>query len=101
MRTTEQYLRLVNPRGGRASGILIVVAGLLSTGCRAAPDITVAGSYFPSWMASLVLGVLGTIFLWKLFTRLGIDPYLGPRVLVYVALVILLTLVIWQSVFRG
>ena len=101
MRTTEQHLRLVKARGGPASGILIVAAGLLSTGCRAAPDITVAGSYFPSWMASLVLGVLGTILLWKLFTRLGIDPYLGPRVLVYVALVILLTLVIWQGVFRG
>jgi len=71
------------------------------SGCRPGPDITVAGSYFPSWMASLVVGVLGTILFWRLFTRLGIDPSLGPRALVYVALVILLTLVIWQSVFRG
>ena len=101
MRAAEQHLSLVNAWGRLASSILIVAAGLLSTGCRAAPDITVAGSYFPSWMASLVLGVLGTILLWKLFTQLGIDPYLGPRTLVYVALVILLTLVIWQSVFRG
>jgi len=52
-------------------------------------------------MASLVLGVLGAILCWRLFTRLGIDPYLGPRALVYIALVVLLTLVIWQSVFRG
>jgi preprotein translocase subunit Sec61beta len=38
---------------------------------------------------------------WRLFTRLGIDPYLGPRAVVYVALAILITLVIWQGVFRG
>lgn len=101
MRTTEQYLRLVNARGGLASGILIVAAGLLSTGCRPGPDITVAGSYFPSWMASLVLGILGTMLCWRLFTRLGIDPYLGPRAVVYVALAILIAVIIWQGVFRG
>jgi YtcA family len=100
MRTTERDRSLVSARRGLAPSILIIAAGLLP-GCRPAPDITVAGSYFPSWMASLVLGVLGTILFWQLFTRLGIDPYLGPRALVYVALVILLTLVIWQSVFRG
>src|SRR6266705_379729 len=67
--------------GALALGILMPVT---LSGCRQGPDITVAGSYFPSWMASLVVGVLGTILFWRLFTRLGIDPYLGPRALVYV-----------------
>jgi len=79
----------------------MAVAGTVLAGCRPGPDITVAGSYFPSWMAALVLGVFGTILFWQLFTRTGLDPYLGPRVLVYSGLVILLTLVIWMSVFRG
>lgn len=96
----ERRTSLVTAQRGVAPGILVIATGLLS-GCRPGPDVTVAGSYFPSWMMSLVLGVLGTILFWRLFTRLGIDPYLGPRVLVYIALVILLTLVIWQSVFRG
>jgi hypothetical protein len=82
-------------------GALTATAGVLLSGCRPGPDITVAGSYFPSWMASLVLGILGTMLCWRLFTRLGIDPYLGPRAVVYVALAILITLVIWQGVFRG
>jgi hypothetical protein len=38
---------------------------------------------------------------WQIFTRTGLDPYLGPRVLVYPGLVILITLVLWLSVFRG
>src|SRR5207253_11402911 len=69
-------------RSALALGILMTVT---LSGCRPGPDITVAGSYFPSWMASLVVGVLGTILFWRLFMRLGIDPYLGPRALVYVA----------------
>ena len=79
----------------------MAAATTVLSGCRPGPDITVAGSYFPSWMAALALGVLGTILFWQLFIRTGIDPYLGPRILVYPGLVILLTLVIWMSVFRG
>ena len=79
----------------------MVAAGTALAGCRPGPDITVAGSYFPSWMACLVLGVLGTVVLWKLFVRIGIDPYLGPRLLVYAGLVILITFIVWVSVFRG
>ena len=69
-------------------------------GCRPGPDVTVAGSYFPSWMLSLVVGVLATMLFWKLFTRTGLDPYLGPRILVYPALVVLITLILW-GMFRG
>jgi len=84
---------------GRPSlGILMAVT---LSGCRPGPDITVARFVLP-----VLDGVSGgrcsrDYPLLALFTRLGIDPYLGPRALVYVALVILLTLVIWQSVFRG
>ena len=81
--------------------IVISVAGAALSGCRPGPDITVAGSYFPSWMLALVLGVLGTILVWQLFTRAGIDPYLGPRPLVYTGLILIITLVLWLGVFRG
>src|SRR5262245_50765651 len=84
---------------GRARSVMVAIASMLS-GCRPGPDVTVAGSYFPSWMVALVVGVLGTIVCWQLFTRIGIDPYLGPRPLVYAGLVLLITLVS-LSVFRG
>jgi len=44
--------------------------------------------------------VVGTVLCWKLFTRTGLDPHLGPRVLVYGGLVILITLVL-LNLFRG
>lgn len=87
--------------GDDAGSVLMAAAGTALSGCRPGPDITVAGSYFPSWMACLVLGILGAIVFWKTFTHTGLDPYLGPRLLVYPGLVILITLVLWLSVFRG
>ena len=79
----------------------IVAAGGAAPGCRPGPDITVAGSYFPSWMPALVLGILVTIACWQLFTRIGIDPYLWPRPLVYAGLVLIITLTLWMRMFRG
>ena len=70
-------------------------------GCRPGPDVTVAGSYFPSWMVAFAIGVLGTIVSWQLMSRIGIDPYLAPRALAYAGLVILITIVVWLGVFHG
>jgi YtcA-like protein len=80
---------------------LLAMAGAALSGCRPGPDLTVAGSYFPSWMLALVIGVIGTTLFWQLFTRIGIDPYLGPRPLVYAGLILIITLTLWLGVFRG
>ena len=84
-----------------ASRALMSIAGAALSGCRPGPDVTVAGSYFPSWMVALVIGVVGTTLFWQLFTRIGIDPYLGPRPLVYTGLILIITLTLWLGVFRG
>jgi hypothetical protein len=89
-------------RAFRVRAAAISMTGATLSGCRPGPDVTVLGSYFPSWMLALVLGVLGTILFSQLFTRTGIDPYLWPRpVVVYTALMIFITLVFWLGVFRG
>ena len=92
-------LGLATRRGG-VRGTLMV-AGVVLSGCRPGPDVIVAGSYFPSWMLALVIGVLATILFWQLFTRIGIDPYLWPRPLVYAGLVLIVTLTLWLGVFHG
>ena len=89
-------------RAARVRAAAISIAGAALSGCRPGPDVTVAGSYFPSWMLALVLGVLGTMLFWQLCTRTGIDPYLWPRpVAVYTGLMLFITLVFWLGVFRG
>ena len=65
------------------------------------PYFNVVGSFFPSWMLCSLIGVVTALAGRWLFVRAGIDPYLGPRRLVYASLAILVTLVLWVAFFRG
>ena len=64
------------------------------------PQINVIGSFFPSWMLCAAIGIVVAVLARRLFLRLGVDPYLGPRALVYSSLAILVTLVLWVTLFR-
>jgi hypothetical protein len=65
------------------------------------PQINVVGSFFPSWMLCAVIGVLTALAARWLFIRAGLDPYLGPRRVVYSSLGILVTLVLWVAFSRS
>ena len=64
------------------------------------PQINVIGSFFPSWMLCAAIGIVLAVLARHLFLRLGVDPYLGPRALVYPSLALLVTLVLWVTLFR-
>jgi YtcA family len=64
------------------------------------PQINLIGSFFPSWMLCALVGIVVTFVARALFVRSGIDPYVGPRALVYPSLALLVTLVLWLSFFR-
>ena len=64
------------------------------------PKINVIGSFFPSWMLCALIGILAALLGRRLFIRTGLDPYVGPRVLVYSCLGLLVTLVLWVTLFR-
>ena len=65
------------------------------------PKINIIGSFFPSWMLCALIGILAALFGLWIFVRTGLDPYLGPRQLVYVSLAVLVTLVLWVTFFRS
>ena len=64
------------------------------------PQINVIGSFFPSWMLCAAIGIVVTVLARHLFLRVGVEPYLGPRALVYPSLALLVTLVLWVTLFR-
>jgi YtcA-like protein len=64
------------------------------------PQINIIGSFFPSWMLCAAIGILLTLVARRLLIRAGLDPFLGPRALVYPSLAILVTLVLWVALFR-
>ena len=64
------------------------------------PQINVVGSFFPSWMLCAAIGIGAAVLARWLFLRVGVDSHLGPRALVYPSLAILVTLVLWVTLFR-
>jgi YtcA family len=65
------------------------------------PQINVVGSFFPSWMLCAAIGIGVAVLARRLFLLVGVDPYLGPRALVYPSLAILVTLALWVTLFRA
>jgi YtcA family len=65
------------------------------------PQINVIGSFFPSWMLCAAIGIAVALLGRWLFKRTDLDPYVGPPALVYSSLGILVTLVLWVTLFRG
>ena len=64
------------------------------------PQINVIGSFFPSWMLCAAIGIVVAVLARHLFLRVGVDPYIGPRAVVYPSLALLVTLVLWVALFR-
>ena len=73
------------------------LAGLC--GCRRAPSIGIYGSYFPGWLICLVLGIALTVAIHIVVRRLGYEARLNPLGLVYIALSITLTCLLWLALF--
>ena len=65
------------------------------------PQINIVGSFFPAWMLCAVLGIVTAFAGRWLFVRAGLDPYSGPRRIVYASLALLVTLVLWVTFFRS
>ena len=77
----------------------IVAFMLLASSCD--PVVNIYGSFFPAWVVCLVTGVLLTVLLRLVFAVTKLERYLGPLVLVYPSLVLLLTLVTWLVFFQS
>jgi hypothetical protein len=75
----------------------LLMPGLLS-GCD--PSINFYGSFFPAWIWCLIIGLILTILLRFLFAALRLERNLGPLVVVYPCLLLLLSCAAWLILFR-
>jgi hypothetical protein len=90
-------MAVARPRwGGPLSSLAPLV--LLAAGCE--PIVDIEGSFFPAWMLCIAIGIVLAIVVRRLLAALGLEPYLGPLALVYSSLALLLTLVVWLTLFK-
>lgn len=81
------------------ANVAVTGAGsLFLAGCD--PVFDIGGSFFPSWMVCMIVGVVLAIALRLVLARIGVEPHLGPLPLVYGCLAALLTMSTWLVFFR-
>jgi len=82
----------------------VLLPALASAGCLASwtrsPTIDVLGSYFPSWMVCILLGLAGTIIARQILVGLRLDAHLRTAGLVYVSMMVLWTMTAWLVIFN-
>ena len=64
------------------------IAMLTLAGCD--PVVNIAGANFPAWLLCVIVGSILAAAFRPLFVVTGIEPYLGPRVLIYPCLAVAL-----------
>lgn len=74
-------------------------AVLCLTGC--SPTLSIGGAYYPAWLVCIGSGIVGAMVGRAIFIKAGWDGLLRPRALVYPALAVLVSLVVWFLFFRS
>ena len=79
-----------------AGGVALVL-------CAAAcdPVLNVAGSFFPAWMVSMLVGVALTVAARLVFVVAGLEPHMGPPILIYTSLGLLRAVATWLVLYRA
>ena len=97
--TPTQYPAATHPcipwatRSGRLAAVLGAVMTLGGCSLAQAPAFFMFGSYFPSWLIGTAVGIVLMIPLRWILIRTGIDDALPLRLLFYVCLVLMITMV--------
>jgi YtcA family len=74
-------------------------AMLLAAGCSRAPSFNILGSFFPSWIACGLIGILLTVTIRWFFVRINFEQELSPLILVYPCLTAFFTFTLWLLFF--
>jgi len=72
--------------------------GMTFAGCD--PVVNVAGANFPAWLLCAILGVLMAGMLRPVFAKTGLEPYLGPLLVIYPCLAVALACLVYLVFFN-
>ncbi len=85
-------------RGTSPIRIGITIAMLTLAACN--PVVNIAGANFPAWLLCAIVGSALALAFRPVFSASGIEPYLGPLVLIYPSLAVLLACLIYLIFFN-
>jgi len=82
------------------AGLPLALACLPAALAACDPVVNIAGANFPAWLLCVVVGMILAAALRQAFSAIGIEPYLGPLLLVYPCLAILISCTVYLLLFN-
>ena len=73
----------------RASGVRIAAALTMLTVAACDPVVNIAGANFPAWLLCAIVGAAIAASFRPVFVATGLEPFIGPRLLIYPCLMVL------------
>jgi len=65
------------------------------------PSVNVLGAFFPAWMLCILAGITIALLARQLFNAIRLDPWIGPRPVVYPALAVGAMFATWIVFFQN
>ena len=94
----ESFSRRISISPARASStrlLLLLYQTVLLSGCSGAPSLTIAGAYFPAWLACAVIGVITTVIARGLMASTHLTTVIPFQLAVCSAIGVLVALAVW------
>ncbi|SOZ34929.1 hypothetical protein [Cupriavidus neocaledonicus] len=76
-----------------APAVLLV----LLHGCAGAPSFALFGAYFPLWLLSALVGILGAVVAWRVFIATGWAETVRFQLLVNAAIGLIIAEIVWLT----
>ena len=83
----------------RILAVPVLLALVPLAGCSHAPTFNILGSFFPSWLICLVVGICLAAITNVVLTRLKLDKLIAWQVLTYPCLAAFFSFVLWLLFF--
>ena len=87
--------RAIDRRGHVARLTIIGLLICLLEGCAGAPAVSLFGAYFPLWLLSAVIGILGAVVSYHLFVKTGWAEVIPSQLLVNTAIGLVVAEIVW------
>ena len=73
----------------------LAVLAVLLHGCAGAPSFALFGAYFPLWLMSALVGILGAVVAWRVFIATGWADTVRFQLLVNAAIGLIIAEIVW------
>jgi hypothetical protein len=78
-----------------ARSLLLAALAVPLQACAGAPSLPLFGAYFPLWLLSALIGIMGAVVSWRVFIATGWAETVRFQLLVNLAIGLMIAEIVW------